>query len=69
MQKLLFNIRHQNYYFINKNRVFYYFSEENSLNELINFNEDHSFSCIFLDSESKNIYTKGGKFSFEKQNL
>ena len=61
---------------INKNRLFYYSAKKNSFNELFNFNEDHSFGCIFLDSDSKNIFTLGGKFSklvekfsFEKQSL
>ena len=63
-------------FIINKNKLFYYSAKKNSLNELFNLIEDHSFGNIFLDSESKNIYTLGGKFSklvekfsFEKQDL
>ena len=58
------------------NQLYYYSGKKNTFSALFQFNEDHSYGCLFLDNLSKNIIAIGGKntklvekFSFENGNM
>ena len=45
------------------NKLFYYSSLKNIMNELFNFTENHSGGCLFVDNSTKNILAIGGEVS------
>ena len=58
------------------NKLYYYSSKKNIINDLFSFKENHSGGCLFLDNSSKYIIALGGyeskaveKFAFETGKL